>query len=67
MIEETIETWAREHDRPLPLPAASLANLVAIVYHGMETHLLADGGRDLRGHRELLATIGDAIERFESA
>ena len=67
LIEETIETWAREHDRPLPLPAGSLANLVAIIYHGMETHLLTDGGRDLRGHRELLATIGDAIERFENA
>lgn len=67
LIEETIESWAREHDRPLPLPAASLANLVAILYHGMETHLLADGGRDVRGHRELLATIGDMIERFERA
>ncbi len=66
LIEETIETWAREHDRPLPLPAGSLANLVAIIYHGMETHLLADGGRDLRGHRELLAAIGDMIERFET-
>lgn len=67
LIEETIENWARQHDRALPLPAASLANLVAIVYHGMETHLLADGGRDVRGHRELLTTIGDVIERFESA
>jgi AcrR family transcriptional regulator len=66
LIEETIDAWALKHDRPLPLPAASLANLVAIVYHGMETQLLADGGRDLRGHRELLATIGDAIERFEN-
>jgi len=67
LIEETIDTWAREHDRPLPLPASSLATMVAIVYHGMETHLLADGGRDLHEHRKLLATIGDAIERFESA
>jgi hypothetical protein len=33
----------------------------------METHLLADGGRDLRAHHELLTTIGDAIERFENA
>lgn len=65
LIEETIDAWALEHDRTLPLPAATLANLVAIVYHGMETHLLADGGRDLRGHRELLTTIGDLIERFE--
>jgi hypothetical protein len=42
-------------------------NLVAIVYHGMETPVLAGGGHDLRGHRELLATIGDMIERFENA
>jgi len=66
LIEETIDAWAEEHDRPLPLPAASLANLVAIVYHGIETHLLADGGRDLRCHRQLLAAIGDVIERFET-
>ncbi|MEO5634253.1 TetR/AcrR family transcriptional regulator [Gaiella sp.] len=67
LIEETIDTWAREHGRPLPLPAHSLANMVAIVYHGLETHILADQGQDLRGHRELLAAIGDCIERFEKA
>ncbi len=67
LIEETIAAWALEHNRPLPLPAGTLAGLVAIVYHGIETDLLADGGRDLRGHRQLLGTIGDVIERFEAS
>ncbi len=66
LIEETIRAWAHEHDRQLPLPAGTLASLVAIVYHGIEADLLADGGRDLRGYRALLATIGDLIERFEA-
>ena len=66
LIEETIGAWAYEHDRQLPLPAGTLASLVAIVYHGIEASLLADGGRDLRGYRALLATIGDLIERFEA-
>jgi AcrR family transcriptional regulator len=66
LIEETINAWAVQHDRSLPLPAGMLAGLVAIVYHGIETDLLADGGRDLRGHRQLLAAIGDVIERFET-
>jgi len=66
LIEETITTWAVEHDRPLPLPAGTLAGLVAIIYHGIETDLLAGGGRDLRHHRELLVAIGDLIERFEA-
>jgi hypothetical protein len=67
LIEDTIDRWAREHDRQLPLSAASLAGLVAIVYHGIEADLLADGGRDLRGHKELLNTIGNLIERFEAS
>jgi len=67
LIEETIAAWALEHNRPLPLPARTLAGIVAIVYHGIETDLLADGGRDLRGHRQLLGTIGDVIERFEAS
>lgn len=66
LLEETIATWARENDRQLPLPAGTLAGVVGIVYHGIETDLLADGGLDLRGHRQLLATIGDLIERFET-
>lgn len=66
LLEETIAAWVLEHTRPLPLPAGALAGLVVIVYHGIETELLADGGRDLRGHRQLLAAIGDMIERFEA-
>jgi AcrR family transcriptional regulator len=66
LIEETITRWAVEHERPLPLPAGTLAGLVAIVYHGIETDLLAGGGRDLRHHHELLVAIGDLIERFEA-
>lgn len=67
LIEETIDAWAREHGRPLPLPAGMLAGLVAIVYQGIETSVLASEGGDASGYRELLRTIGDLIERFEGA
>ena len=67
LIAETLAAWELEHDRPLPLPAGTLAGLVAIVYHGIETDLLADDGRDLRGHRQLLGALGDVIERFEAS
>ena len=67
LIAETLAAWELEHDRTLPLPAGTLAGLVAIVYHGIETDLLADDGRDLRGHRQLLGALGDVIERFEAS
>jgi AcrR family transcriptional regulator len=67
LIDETIEAWAGDHGVQLPLPARALASLVAAVYQGIEVDLLASGGRDLRGHRELLDGIGDLIERFEAA
>jgi len=66
LLEETIDTWSRDHGVRLPLPAQALASLVAAVYQGIEVDLLASGGRDLRGHRELLAGIGDLIERYET-
>jgi AcrR family transcriptional regulator len=66
LIDETITGWAATHEATLPLPADMLANLVALLYHGIEVELLAAGGRDLRGHRELLTTIGDLIEAFET-
>jgi AcrR family transcriptional regulator len=66
LITETLSAWAHENDHPLPLPARDLAGLVASLYHGIEADLLASNGRDLRGHRALLAVIGDLIERFES-
>ena len=67
LIEETLEAWAREHDRPLPLSAGMLAGLVAILYHGIETNVLAARAPDSNGYRELLLAIGDVIERFERA
>ena len=66
LIEDTIEAWASEQGRPLPLSAGTLAGLIAIIYHGIEANVLAEGGRDSHGYRELLLTIGDLIERFES-
>ncbi len=65
LIEETLEGWAAEHGRPLPLSAHMFAGLVAILYHGIETNILAAGADDSRGFRELLSAIGDLIERFE--
>jgi AcrR family transcriptional regulator len=65
LIRETVDAWAAEHSVHLPLPAEQLASLVAIVYQGIEVDLLAAGGQDRRAHRELLAGIGDLIERFE--
>ena len=66
LIDETISRWAEKHEVALPLSTRTLANLVASVYQGIEVDLLAAGGRDLRGHRELLATIGDLIEALEA-
>ena len=66
LIDETITRWATTNDAALPLPARTLANLVATLYHGIEVDMLAAGGRDLRGHRELLTMIGDHIEAFET-
>jgi AcrR family transcriptional regulator len=66
VLEETIDAWARDHGVRLPLPAQALASLVAAVYQGIEVDLLASGGRDLRGHRELLDGIGNLIERYET-
>ena len=66
LIEETIDAWAREHGRPLPIPAGMLAGLVAFVYQGIETNILASSESDAHGYRELLLTIGDLIEHYEA-
>jgi hypothetical protein len=55
---------ATEDDAERAVRAA--LDLVAAVYQGIEVDLLASGGRDLRGHRELLDEIGNLIERYET-
>ncbi len=65
LIEETIDAWAKEHGRPLPMPAGMLAGLVAVIYQGIETNILGSSERDGHEYRELLLTIGDLIEHFE--
>lgn len=66
LIAETLARWELESGRSLPLPTGTIANLVAIVYLGIEVDLLADHAGDLEPHRRLLTQIGDLIERYET-
>jgi AcrR family transcriptional regulator len=64
LIAATIERWADANRVRLPVPARTVAELVANVYQGMEVSLLAAGG-DPTPQRAALEAVGDLIAAFE--
>jgi AcrR family transcriptional regulator len=65
LIVERVERWQSEHDVQLPMSSRALATVIANLFEGAETEILAGVEPHEAPHLEALEAIGDLIERAE--
>jgi AcrR family transcriptional regulator len=65
LMAEVFEEWSREVGLELPISASAVATLVANLFQGLETEILAGVSESESPHYEVLEAVAQLIERIE--